>query len=52
VTAFYRYYNLWKRRVHPDLLMMHKAGDRMFVDYTGEKLEVVDPQVANEGFSA
>lgn len=43
MTAFYRHYNLWKRRVHPSMHMMHKAGDKMFVDYTGEKLEVVDP---------
>ena len=43
ITAFYRHYNLWKRRVHPSMHMMHKAGDKMFVDYTGEKLEVVDP---------
>lgn len=42
MTAFYRHYNLWKRRVHPSMHMTHKAGDKMFVDYTGEKLEVVD----------
>jgi len=23
--------------------MEHKAGDKMFIDYTGEKLQVVDP---------
>lgn len=43
MTAFYRHYNLWKSRVHPSMHMTHKAGDKMFVDYTGEKLEVVDP---------
>jgi transposase len=42
-TAFYRHYNLWKKRVHPSMHMNHKAGDKMFVDYTGEKLQVVDP---------
>lgn len=44
MTAFYRHYNLWKKRVHPSMHMGHKAGDKMFIDYTGEKLEVVDPQ--------
>jgi transposase len=44
MTAFYRHYNLWKKRVHPSMHMTHKAGDKMFVDYTGEKLHVVDPE--------
>ena len=43
VTSFYRHYNLWKRRVHPSMHMVHKAGDKVFVDFTGEKLDVVDP---------
>jgi len=43
MTSFYRHYNLWKRRVHPSMHMEHKAGDKIFVDFTGEKLEVVDP---------
>jgi transposase len=44
MTAFYRHYNLWKKCVHPSMHMAHKAGDKMFVDYTGEKLQVVDPE--------
>lgn len=43
-TAFYHHYNLWKKRVHPSMHMAHKAGDKMFVDYTGEKLQIVDPE--------
>jgi transposase len=43
ITAFYRHYNLWKKRVHPSMHMAHKAGDKIFVDYTGEKLQVLDP---------
>jgi transposase len=42
MTAFYRHYNLWNRRASPSMHMSHKAGDKMFIDYTGEKLEVVD----------
>jgi transposase len=44
MTAFYRHYNLWKKRVHPSMHMAHKAGDKMFVDYTGEKLHIADPE--------
>jgi len=41
-TGFYKHYKLWKGRSHPSMHMIHKAGERMFVDYTGKKLEVVD----------
>ena len=43
MTSFYNHYRLWKRRAAPSMHMTHKAGEKMFVDYTGEKLEVVDP---------
>lgn len=44
MTAFYRHYGLWKRRVHPSMHMVHKAGDKLFIDFTGEKLQVVDAE--------
>ena len=44
MTAFYRHYGLWKRRIHPSMHMIHKAGDKMFIDFTGEKLQVVDQE--------
>lgn len=43
-TSFYYHYKLWSARVSPSMHMVHKSGDKMFVDFTGEKLEVVDPQ--------
>ncbi len=42
-TAFYKHYSLWKRRAQPSMHMEHKAGDKMFVDFTGERLQIVDP---------
>lgn len=42
-TGFYRHFRLWKGRSHASMHMVHKAGERMFVDYTGKKLEVIDP---------
>ena len=41
-TAFYKHFNRWKDHSHPSMHMTHKAGDKMFVDYAGEKLEVID----------
>jgi transposase len=43
-TAFYQHYNLWSRRAKPSMHMVHKAGDKIFVDFTGEKLHIVDEQ--------
>jgi len=42
-TAFYKHDNLYKNRSHPSMHIVHKAGDKMFIDFAGEKLEVVDP---------
>ena len=44
VSAFYRHHRLWKRRAKPSMHMEHRAGDKMFVDYTGVRLKVVDPE--------
>jgi transposase len=41
-TQFYHHYNLWKRKVSPGMHMEHKAGDKLFVDFAGEKLPFVD----------
>jgi transposase len=41
-TAFYRHYRLWKGLSHPSMHMVHKAGDKMFVDFAGKKLEIID----------
>jgi len=41
-TGFYKHYLLWKGRSHPSMHMEHKAGDKMFVDFTGKKLEIID----------
>lgn len=41
-SAFYNHFKQWKRRSHPSMHMIHKAGDKMFVDYTGEKLQITD----------
>lgn len=42
-TTFYHHFNLWCRRSAPSMHMEHKLGDKLYVDFTGKKLEVVDP---------
>ena len=41
-TGFYKHYQRYKHRSHPSMHMVHKAGDKMFVDFAGEKLHVID----------
>lgn len=43
ITGFYKHFRIWKGRSHPSMHMVHKAGEKIFVDYTGKKLEVIDP---------
>lgn len=41
-TAFYTYYNKWKKKVYPVMHIEHKVGDLMYVDYAGATLPYVD----------
>jgi len=36
------YYNLWSKKVNPVMHINHKVGDKMFIDYAGKTLEIVD----------
>jgi len=42
-TQFKRYYKFYSRRVRPVMHMEHKAGDKLYIDFAGEKLSIVDP---------
>ena len=41
-TGFYKHFKRWKGQSHPSMHMEHKAGDKMFVDFTGKKLHIID----------
>ena len=41
-SRFCELYDAWKRRLSPTMRQLHVAGERMFVDYAGTTLEVVD----------
>ena len=37
-------YGEWKRQSEPRMAQVHKAGDKLFVDYCGDTLPLTDPQ--------
>jgi len=43
-TQFCFYYNQWKARVNPTMHLDHKAGDKLYVDFAGEKLSITDKE--------
>jgi transposase len=46
-TQFNEHYNLWIKKVNSSMHQEHKSGDKMFVDYAGDKLSFVD-QITGE----
>jgi len=43
-SRFCELYRRWHGRLSPTMRQHHVAGERMFVDYAGTKLEVIDPK--------
>ena len=41
-SQFCEHYLRWAKKVNPVMHMNHKAGDKMFVDYAGKTLQLVD----------
>ena len=44
LTQFYRYYKIFTGRVKPVMHIEHKAGDKMYIDFAGEKLSITDKE--------
>lgn len=44
LTQFCEYYSRWKKTLHPTMRLPHKAGEKMFVDWAGQTIPVVNPQ--------
>lgn len=42
LTQFYKYYKIFAARVKPVMHIEHKAGDKMYIDFAGEKLSITD----------
>jgi transposase len=43
-SQFNHYFLKWKAQVSPTMRMNHKAGDKLYVDFAGDKLSIVDKQ--------
>ena len=41
-SQFKEHYNRWSKKVNPVMHMTHKSGDKMYIDYAGKTLQVVD----------
>jgi transposase len=41
-SQFYEHYNRWKKKLDVTLRQNHKAGEKMFVDYAGQTVPVID----------
>jgi transposase len=43
-SQFSHHYKIWSKRVNPVMHMNHKAGDKMYVDYAGKTLSIIDKE--------
>jgi len=43
-SRFCELYRLWARKLDPPMRLSHRAGEKMFVDYAGQTVRVIDPQ--------
>jgi len=44
ITQFCEYYSRWKKKLHPTMRLPHKAGEKMFVDWAGQTIPVINPK--------
>lgn len=47
-SQFGYHYAMWKQQVNPVMHMDHKAGDKLYIDYAGEKLHIVDKETGEQ----
>jgi len=43
LSQFRNYLRVWQQQSKPTMHIEHKAGDKMYVDFTGEKLSITNP---------
>ncbi len=44
ISQFLWYFSQWKSQATPFMRMNHKAGDKLYIDFAGEKLAITDKQ--------
>ncbi len=42
ITQFYKYFRYFLKRVQPTMHLEHKAGDKLYIDFAGDKLSILD----------
>ena len=42
LTQFCEYYSRWKNTLHPTMRLSHKAGEKVFIDWAGPTIPIVD----------
>ena len=43
-SQFCEHYRLWSKKVSVSMRQVHKAGEKLFVDYSGLTMEIIDPK--------
>jgi len=43
-SQFCDLYRQWAKKLNPTMRIKHKAGEKMFVDYAGQTMQVIDPE--------
>jgi transposase len=43
-SQFCHHYRVWRKQLNPIMRQKHKAGEKLFVDYAGQTVAVVDPK--------
>ncbi|QIE43875.1 IS21 family transposase [Meridianimarinicoccus aquatilis] len=43
-TWFCTHFDAWKGRVRPSMRQTHAGGEKVFVDYAGDTIDIVDPE--------
>ena len=51
-SQFCHHYRQWAKQLKPMMRQKHKAGEKLFVDYAGQTVPVVDPQTGGDPASA
>lgn len=47
-SQFNHYYVQWKAQVNPVMHIEHKAGDKLYIDFAGDKLKIIDKETGEE----
>jgi transposase len=50
-THFCNLFKAWQRRIHVPMRINHKAGEKLFLDFSGLKLEIID-KITGEAIEA